>query len=140
MTARMLASSDVEREPWLESQRLLEMCCASESFIHASHGAPEPRDALAFVVLANDCPRSLRFSLREVSLALHEISRKGDDGRAGAAERRIGRLRARLDFSSPSELFTGDIKELADELSDELRRLSGDIETAYFPRLPAGVA
>jgi uncharacterized alpha-E superfamily protein len=140
MTARMLDASDVEREPWQESQRLLEMCCASEPFIHDSHDAPEPRDALAYIVFANDCPRSLRFALREIDFALHRISQTPEGTFANAAERRLGRLRARLDFSSADELFANGVDGLATGMLADLVGLSAEIESAYFPRLPSGVA
>jgi len=140
MTARMLDASDVEREPWQESQRLLEMCCASEPFIHDSHDAPEPRDALAYIVLASDCPRSIHFALREIDLALHRISKTPEGTYANAAERHVGRLRARLDFSSADELFAGGVEGMASGMLGDLVGLSAEIENAYFPRLPSGVA
>jgi uncharacterized alpha-E superfamily protein len=139
LTARMLDASDVEREPWQESQRLLEMCCASEPFIHYSHDAPEPRDAHAYIVLAVDCPRSMRFALREIDLALHRISNTPEGTFANAAERRVGRLRARLDFASADELFASGIDALATGMLGDLLGLSSEIESAYFPRLPSAI-
>lgn len=139
MTARMLDASDVEREPWQESQRLLEMCCASEPFIHDSVDAPEPRDALAYIALASECPRSLRFALREVDLALHHISSTPEGTFANAAERRVGRLCAQLDYSSAEELFAGGVESLAKGLLGDLLALSAEIEAAYFPRLPSAI-
>jgi uncharacterized alpha-E superfamily protein len=135
MTARMLDASDIEQEAWQESQRLLEMCCASEPFIHDSFDAPEPRDALAYIVLAADCPRSMRFSLREIDLALHRISKTAEGTFANAAERRVGRMRARFDFASADELFGG-VHRLASEMLVDLLGLSNEIEAAYFPRMP----
>jgi uncharacterized alpha-E superfamily protein len=140
MTARMLDASDVEREAWQESQRLLEMCCASEPFIHDSHDAPEPRDAIAYIVLAPECPRSRRFALREIDLALHGISHTPEGTFANAAERRVGRMRALFDFASRDELFGSGVHGLAQGMLDGLLELSTDIETAYFPRMPVGAA
>ena len=139
MTGRILQASDVEREPWHESQRLLEMCCASEPFIHDSLDAPEPRDALAYIVLKADCPRSIRFALREIDLALHAISKTAEGTFANAAERRVGKLRARFDFTSRDELFASGLAEVAATILTDLVRLSTEIETEYFPRLPAAV-
>ena len=111
------------------------MCCASEPFIQDSMDAPEPRDALAYIVLAADCPRSMRFALREVDLALHRISKTAEGTFANTAERRVGRMRARFDFASSDELFGG-VHKLASDLVSDLYTLSTEIETAYFPRMP----
>jgi uncharacterized alpha-E superfamily protein len=94
MTARILDAIDVANEPWHESQRMLEMCCASAPFAHASDHAPGARDATAFVVLSDTFPRSLRFCTREIDEALHRLSRSPQGTFAIEAERRVGRLRS----------------------------------------------
>ncbi|MBD5657409.1 MAG: alpha-E domain-containing protein [Candidatus Eremiobacteraeota bacterium] len=142
MTARILEALDVENEPWHESQRLLEMCCASVPFAQSSHRTPEARDAVAFIALSQDFPRSLRFCARELDAATHRISRSSEGTFANAAERRLGRLRARLDYTTIDEILAGGVASLAGMVADEIELLSGDIENEYFPRLPAldGVA
>jgi uncharacterized alpha-E superfamily protein len=139
MTARMLQAIEVEHEPWHESQRLLEMCCASEPFVHDMRYVPEPRDALAFIALAADCPRSLRFSFRELGNALHGISDNREGTFGTEPERRLGKLCARLDFASADELFAPGVNIFARDTVAEIVALSGDVETAYFPRLPIGI-
>lgn len=136
MTARIVEALDVENEPWHESQRLLEMCCASVPFAQASHHTPEARDAIAFMALSPDFPRSLRFCVREVDAAMHRISRSPVGAFATAAERRLGRLCALLDFTAVEEIFAGGVRPFAQTLVHELEMLGVDIEEAYFPRLP----
>ncbi|GAC1396008.1 MAG: alpha-E domain-containing protein [Vulcanimicrobiaceae bacterium] len=136
MTARIIEALDVENEPWHESQRLLEMCCASVPFAQASHRTPGARDAIAFVTLSPDFPRSLRFCTREVAAAMHRISRSPVGAFANAAERRLGRLCAMLDYTSVDEIFASGVRIFARTLVGELESLGADIEEAYFPRLP----
>ncbi len=136
MTARIVEALDVENEPWHESQRLLDMCCASVPFAQASHRAPEARDAIGFMALSPDFPRSLRFCAREVDAAMHRISRSPLDGFATAAERRLGRLCALLDYTAVDEILAGGVGTFAATLVHELELLGSDIEAAYFPRLP----
>jgi len=136
MTARIIEALDVENEPWHESQRLLEMCCASVPFAQSSHRTPEARDAIAFMALAPDFPRSLRFCVREVDAAMHRISRGPAGGFANAAERRLGRMGAFLDYTAVDEIFAGGVRTFADTLVRELELLGSDIVEAYFPRLP----
>ncbi len=136
MTARIVDALDVEDEPWHESQRLLEMCCASVPFAQASHRTPEARDAIGFMVLAADFPRSLRFCVREVDSAMHRISRAPKGTFGNAAERRLGRLCALLDYTPVDEIFAGGVHAFASSLVHELELLGSEIEEAYFPRLP----
>ncbi len=141
MTARIMRAVDVENEPWHESQRLLEMCCASVPFAQHSHRAPEARDALDFIAVSPEFPRSLRFCIREIDEALHRISRAPRGSFANSAERRVGRLRAQFDYTPIDEMLVGRIDDFVSQLERELENLSFEIEDAYFPRrLPEPVA
>ncbi len=140
MTARVIEALDVENEPWSESQRLLEMCCASVPFAQSSHRAPEARDAVDFIALSVDFPRSIRFCVREVEAAMHRISRTPQGTFASDAERLLGRLRAMLDFTPIDELLAGGVRPFASALVADLEALSFAIEDAYFPRLAIAVA
>ncbi len=141
MTARIMRAVDVENEPWHESQRLLEMCCASVPFAQHSHRPPEARDALDFITVNADFPRSLRYCIREVDEGLHRISRGPRGTFANAAERRVGRLRALFDYTPIDELLVPGVTEFVEKLERELEELSFEIEDAYFPRrLPEPVA
>ena len=134
MTARILAAVDVENEPWHESQRLLEMCSASGPFVQHSHRAPEALDAIEFIVLSQECPRSLRYCAQEVDSAMHRISRSSDHTYTNAAERRLGRLRSYFDYASIDEIVAGSIRTFAERQLSEFELLSAEIEVRYFPR------
>jgi len=138
MTARIIAAVDVENEPWHESQRLLEMCCAAGPFAAQSHRAPEALDALEFIVLSQDCPRSLRYCAREADSAMHRISRSSDHTFTNSAERRLGRLRSFFDYTSIDEIFAGSIRSFAHVQLGEFELLSSEIEERYFPRQLVG--
>ena len=141
MTTRIMSAVDVENEPWHESQRLLEMCCASVPFAQHSHRAPEGRDALDFITVSAEFPRSLRFCIREIDEALHRISRGPRGTFANSAERRLGRLRAQFDYTPIEELLGPGVDVFVGKLQNELEELSYEIEEAYFPRrLPEPVA
>jgi uncharacterized alpha-E superfamily protein len=136
MTARVLEALEVENEPWAESQRLLEMCCASVPFVQATDRAPEAGDAVAFIALSQDFPRSLRFCAREIDAAMHRLSRSPTATFENAAERRLGRLCALFDYTSIEEILAGGVQTFASNVGHELELLSNDIEDAYFPRIP----
>lgn len=140
MTARIVEALDVENEPWHESQRLLEMCCASVPFAQHSHSAPEAHDAIDFMALSVDCPRSIRFCVREVESAMHRLSRSPEGSFASDAERRLGRLRAQFDFTPIDEILAGGVRPFARTLVRDLEKLSYAIEDAYFPRAAIAAA
>jgi uncharacterized alpha-E superfamily protein len=140
MTARMLEAIDAEHEPWRESQRLLDMCCAAGPFAQHSRHVPEPRDALGFIIFSQDFPRSLRFCTREVDASMHRISRSPEGTYASPAERRLGRLRALFDYTPLEEALADGVAAFAHNVVRELEYLSADIEDAYFPRLPVVAA
>jgi uncharacterized alpha-E superfamily protein len=136
MTSRILEAIDVEDEPWHESQRLLEMCCASVPFAQSSHRSPEARDAIEFIVLSQNFPRSLRFCTREIDAAMHRISHSNEGTFGNDAERRLGHLRARFDYTPIDDVLSGGVANFASDLVEEYERLCSDIENRYFPRLP----
>ncbi len=136
MTGRILEAIDVANEPWHESQRLLEMCCASVPFAQSSHRAPEARDAIEFIVLSQNFPRSLRFCTREVDASMHRISHSQEGTFGNDAERRLGQLRARFDYTPIDDILERGVGKFAYELVGEYERLSAEIEARYFPRLP----
>ncbi|HTV74006.1 MAG TPA: alpha-E domain-containing protein [Candidatus Acidoferrales bacterium] len=134
MTARMLGAVDIENEPWPEAQRLLEMCCAMEPFMQVSH-QQEPRDVLSFIILSEDFPRSLRFCAREIDRALHRLSQSPVGTYGNEAERRLGRLRAMLDFTPVDEMLSGGVSTFAALLIEESEHLSRAIVESYAPPL-----
>ena len=133
MTARVLEALDVENEPWHESQRLLEMCCASVPFAQASHRSPEARDAVAFIALSVDFPRSLRFCARELDGAMHRISRSAEGTFANAAERRLGRLRALFDYTGIDEILAGGVSTFAATMARDLEAAFRGYRKRVFP-------
>jgi uncharacterized alpha-E superfamily protein len=134
MTARMLGAVDIENEPWPESQRLLEMCCAMEPFMQST-SRQDPRDVLNFIILSEEFPRSLRFCAREIDLALHRLSQSPLGSYANEAERRLGRLRALLDFTPIDEVLDGGVADFAARMLEESEHLSRAIVESYAPPL-----
>jgi uncharacterized alpha-E superfamily protein len=134
MTARMLGAVDIENEPWPESQRLLEMCCAMEPFMQSTH-QQEPRDVLSFIILSEDFPRSLRFCAREIDHALHRLSQSPVGTYGNEAERRLGRLRALLDYTPIDEMLAPGVSGFAARMVEESEHLSRAIVESYAPPL-----
>ena len=94
-------------------------------------------DAVEFIALSPDFPRSLRFCVRELDTAMHRISGNPEGTYGSPAERRLGRLRALFDFTSIDEIALPGVRVFASNVRRELELLSHDIEHSYFPRLAA---
>lgn len=139
MTVRMLDAVDIELEPWPEAQRLLEMCCASVPFAQAVSYAPEPRDVLAFLILHRESPRSLSFCIKEADEAMHAISGSPIGVYANEAERRLGRLRGTLDYSTIGDVLAQGLPAFAARMREVFEELHAAIMASYAPSLP-GIA
>jgi uncharacterized alpha-E superfamily protein len=137
MTARMLAASEPDVEPWSEAQRLLEMCCATEPFMQTMQTTPETGDALAFIIASTEFPRSIRFCVREIDAALRRLSRSPAGTYANEAERTVARLRARLDFTPASEFIAGGVRPWAVALCANFAEIGEAIQQSYTPSLAA---
>ncbi|HVA38237.1 MAG TPA: alpha-E domain-containing protein [Candidatus Dormibacteraeota bacterium] len=133
MTVRMLDAVDIEREPWPEAQRLLEMCCAGEPFTQTVGHASEPRDVLEFLILHRQFPRSLHFCMRRVDEAMHAISGTPPDTFANDAERRLGRARAMLDYASIGDVLGGGLPAFGAAMREEFEALHAAISASYQP-------
>jgi uncharacterized alpha-E superfamily protein len=137
MTSRMLAALGPEGDRWSEAQRLLEMCCASEPFVQTVHHTPEAADAVAFVISSTSFPRSIRFCVREIDAALRRLSGTPEGTYTSEAERMVGRLRSRLDFTAIDDLISAGVRVWAEDLRLNLERITAAIQDSYTPSLAA---
>ncbi len=100
-----------------------------------------PRLVAEFLILNEDFPRSIRFSLAHAELALHTIT--GTRGRsfANIAEQHMGRLRSDLDYAAIDEILNSGLHEYLDFFQSRLNTIGGAIhETFFAARRPAETA
>lgn len=138
ITSRIVQGHDAADLSAGELQRLLEMCCASEPFAKARHLSMEPTEVLDFVLLHRSFPRSVRFCIHEVDVALHRISETPTSTFSNDAERILGRFLPILEFVQIDEIVSEGSSVFAGRLGDRLIALGSAIEAAYFPRVLAG--
>ena len=135
MTARVLAEIEPDDGPHVW-QLVLEACCASAPFARAQRQSSDPAEALAFLALSANFPRSLRFCVREVDTALHSLSGAPTGTFADGAERISGRICASLDFAGTADLMREGARAFATGLGAQLDELGSTIGATYFPRIP----
>jgi len=135
LTNRMLRGIDPSASS-IESQTLLQMCCASEPFAKVPHAMSETDRVVAFLLLDPAFPRSVRFALREVDASLHRISQTAGGTYSNEAERMLGRLLAILDFAQIGEITNEGLGSFTGRAGDRLDAFSIAVERIYFPRIP----
>jgi len=115
MLARLLATGisavDARDVDWVV---LLRSCSAHEAFLRTYSREPDPLLAAEFLVLDRLFPRSVFCALRVAEQCLEELDpRPSRSGPADEARRRMGLVRAGLEFRS--------IEDLIDDLPERLR-------------------
>src|SRR5581483_6029450 len=70
------------------------------------YGRIAPRSVVEFLVLDESFPRAVRYCLRRAEESLRAISGSAPGSYRNAAEQRLGRVRAALDFASTEEIMS----------------------------------
>lgn len=96
-----------------------------------------PRNVVDFLLFDRDFPRSIRFCLIAAEESLHRITGSPPGTFANQAERRIGRLRAELDYTDADEVFEIGLHEYLDAFQVNLNSSGEAIFNTFFAfRLP----
>ncbi|HEY4441504.1 MAG TPA: alpha-E domain-containing protein, partial [Candidatus Elarobacter sp.] len=137
MTARVLRQIGPDDGPHVW-HLILEACCASAPFARARGQSSDPAEALAFLALSANFPRSLRYCARQVDTALHRLSGAPTGAFADAAERLSGRICASLDFAGTQDLMREGSASFGERMCAEIDELGDAIAATYFPRILVG--
>jgi uncharacterized alpha-E superfamily protein len=114
---------------------LLKSASALEMY-RKHHGRITPQQVVEFLIFNPSFPRAIRYCLIKGEDSLHAIS--GSDGRTGQtlAERRLGRLRADLDYADIEEITAQGLHEFLDNFQAELNRVGEAIFEIFFALRP----
>ena len=100
------------------------------------HGRIVPNMVVEFLLLDDTFPRAVRYCVRRAEESLRAISGSAPGSYRNAAEQRLGRLRAALDFASTSEIMSRGLHEFLDDLQAELNTVGNEIRDATFALVP----
>ncbi|WP_184254401.1 alpha-E domain-containing protein [Granulicella mallensis] len=98
-----------EGNEYLEWMGLLRSATAFEAYCKVYTADITPERILEFLLLDDEFPHSLRFSIDSVQNALQAIQRNSGKSRAEELNRIAGRLSAKLGFASVDEILSGDV-------------------------------
>lgn len=108
---------------------LLKSVGAHDAYLRRFHGHVTSEGTLRFLLLEQDFPRSLRFSLKRCLESLQEISGSGLMKYVSEAERLLGRLESDLRYLEPEDIldrglvdFLGEIQNICSQVGSEIAR------------------
>jgi len=111
---------------------ILRSCSAWDAY-KSIHGAEvHPRVVADFLLLNEDFPRSVRFSVTELNHALRRISGVAEARFSNDAEKLSGRLVAELQFSSIDEVFEHGLHIYLDSLQTKLNEIGEALFRTYI--------
>ena len=118
----------------LQWSHLLKSAIALEMY-YKRYGRIAPDDVAAFLILDPTFPRAIRYCLIKSEDSLHVISGSERGSYQNTAEKRLGRLRAELDFVDIEDFVTRGLHEFVDDFQTRLNRVGEAIfETFFAPR------
>jgi uncharacterized alpha-E superfamily protein len=94
---------------YLEWMGLLRSATAFEAYCKVYTADITPDRILEFLLLDEEFPHSIRFSIDTLQNALEAIHGEGGESRAAPLRRLVGRLQASLNYSSVDEILRSDV-------------------------------
>jgi uncharacterized alpha-E superfamily protein len=104
-----LNDRNAESNEYLEWMGLLRSATAFEAYCKVYTADITPDRIIEFLLLDEEFPHSVRFSIDTLQHALEAIQGEGGESRAEPLRRVVGRLQASLNYSSVDEILSGDV-------------------------------
>lgn len=100
------------------------------------YGRISPNDVAAFLILDPTFPRAIRYCLIKGEDSLHAISGSERGSHQNPAEKRLGRLRAELDFADIEDCIDVGLHEFVDHFQAQLNQVGAAISGTFFAPHP----
>jgi uncharacterized alpha-E superfamily protein len=121
-----------EGNEYLEWMGLLRSATAFEAYCKVYTADITPDRILEFLLLDEEFPHSIRFSIDTLQNALESIHGDGGEGRSAPLRRMVGRLQASLNYSSVEEILSGDIVGYLRSIQFQCRGIHNMIYEIYI--------
>ena len=116
----------------LEWSAILRSCSAWDAYKSLHSAEVSPRLVAEFLLLSEDFPRSVRFCVDELNLALRKISGVAEGKFCNDGEKLAGRLLAELQFVTIEEIFEVGLHDYLDRLQGKLNDIGNALFHAYI--------
>ncbi len=117
-------------------QAVLKSCSAFEAYRKIHTGQVTPGTVVEFVLMHENFPRSVRFSIERLDRALHQISGADQGHYANEAERLSGRLCSELRYAETGEILRTGLHEYLDRTQSRLIEINCAMLGEYCGWLP----
>ena len=125
------ANQGVEANEYLEWMGLLRSATAFEAYCKVYTADLTPERILEFLLLDEEFPHSVRFSIDALQTALEGLQRTAGKSRADGLHRVAGRLSASLAFASVDEILAGKVVAYLREIRQQCQTIHETIYHLY---------
>ena len=123
-----LVNSPIDNIQWMA---VLKSASAFEMFRKAHHHIT-PRNVANFLIFDNQFPRSIRHCISKAQVCLHRITGSPPGSANNIAEKRLGRLKADLEYTDIDEVIDHGMHEYMDGLQTRLNQMDRAIGATFF--------
>jgi uncharacterized alpha-E superfamily protein len=133
----LLPSADLVNSPIdnIQWTAVLKSASAFEMFRKIHHQIT-PRSVADFLIFDSQFPRSIRHCISKAQICLHRITDSPPGSARNLAEKRLGRLKADLDYTDIDEVIENGMHETMDRLQTRLNEVDEAIGTTFFNLKP----
>lgn len=117
---------------------LLKSASAYEMYRKRQQHRITPTGVAEFLILDQEFPRSIHFSLIQTQRSLHQITGTLPGTWSNPVERVLGRLRSELDYITIEEVIQTGLHEFMDHLQREINLVGNKVFETYFALKPVG--
>ena len=121
----------VEANEYLEWMGLLRSATAFEAYCKVYTADLTPEWIFEFLLLDNEFPHSLRFSIESLQTALDSIQNRSGKSRAEELHRIAGRLSASLSYASVDEILSGNVVAYLRNIQQQCQAIHETIYRLY---------
>lgn len=98
------------------------------------HNVLTPEDIASFLLFDRTFPRAIHFCVNRAEESLHHITGSPLDACSGEAERKLGQLRAKLNFDRPGDVFNSGLHEYIYGLQVMIDDIGAATQKQFFDR------
>ncbi len=95
-----------------------------------------PANITEFLLLDRHFPRSVLYCLRNAENSLREISGTSAGSFSNTAEKKLGQLRSKMEFTDVADILKQGLHEYLDTIQTRCNEISGEIHDAFFTMKP----
>ena len=133
----LLPRADLVNTPYdnIQWMAVLKSASALEMFRRRQYGIT-PQNVADFLIFDSRFPRSIRHCISNAQVCLHRITGSSSGSAHNAAEKRLGRLVADLEYIDIDEVIEGGLHEYLDGLQTRINLVDDAIGEAFFNLRP----